>query len=126
MGIEEHPLPVNKEGPLGWCFGAPLSLHQGLVPLQSLRLAGSSLAITAPAISSRIPHQAGPHRVQIDVGRDGAQGGTVGADQDALEALFPEGATPALTQIVPLAEALFEFFEELAEVSHPSPEPVAQ
>lgn len=100
--------------------------HQRLIAAQSLWASGHSLAIAAPAIKGRIGDQSGADGVEVDVGGDGGEGRAVGADEDALKTFLPECAAPALAEVVPLTEALFEFFEVLAEITHAFPEVLAQ
>lgn len=100
--------------------------HQRLIAVQSLCASGHSLPIAAPTIEGRIGDQSGADRVEVNVGGDGGEGRAVCAYEDAFESFLPESAASALAEVVPLTEALFEFFEVLTEVSHAFPEALAQ
>ena len=100
--------------------------YQRLIATQSLRASGHGLAVAAPTVMGRIGNQFGADGVEVDVGGDGGESGAVSANQDAFESFLPECAAPALAKVVPLAEALFEFFEVLAEIAHALPEALAQ
>ena len=100
--------------------------HQGLIAPQSLGASGHGLAVAAPTVTGRIGNQSGTDGVEVDVGGDGGKGRALGTDQDAFEAFLPECAAPAVAEVVPLAEALFKFFEVLADIAHALPEALAQ
>ncbi len=79
------------------------------------------LSVTAPAILRRIAHHAGPHRIQINVGRHRPRRRPAFHDH-ALKTLLPKRALPGVLPVEPPREADQQPLHEMAETVHPASE----
>lgn len=84
-----------------------------------MRASGECFAVTAPDPILWVRDQVGSGGVEIDVRSHGTEGLAGTFDDEAAEAALPEGALAVVGAVVPLGEALFEEFEEGADVPHP-------